>query len=235
MRRGTGTLAAAFATVSLCASALYLYQWYPFMECPAAKYSALDDGFCSIYEDFSRWNPPTREDATKAGIRDPKTALLWRAITHRSQCTCFVLIAVAQPDHLRPQAVCVTAPELLRAIASDNHLADDASRWTTAERLALSQPGGIFRFESVSARAFVARRYSDALLDTARALVAALTREQLLHALQPSTSHNDLDDFYLRRQEPDGEEHIRALAHALLEQGLLPRECTWRRRLQGAE
>jgi len=145
----------------------------------------------------------------------------------------YVLITLRSPSGSTQRVAATPAPFLLGAIDIENHLhfpdpehppQNDEEIRAKLERkelqIALSQPNRVFLFRNAQARSNVEPRYTPAILAQARQqlsghgrgaiIAAARERNSWLHRIY--TSKRGLESFRAYRD---------AVAHALLEQGIL--------------
>ncbi len=140
---------------------------------------------------------PRQADAVKAGITGEQNILYWRAM--RTTARNLVLVSVSRRG-AAPEPVVMESDSLINAL--EYELGPD---WARAYAVALAQKDRTFLFTNSEALELVRRRYTDADLERARRQLAECSDSKILHG--GCLEHTDGDA---------------ALAHALIERGLLP-------------
>jgi hypothetical protein len=126
------------------------------------------------------------------------------------------LITLVSVDGSSRRAVCIPAPFLLGAIDREHHLGDQAK----ALEIALSKADFVFQFKNPAASENVQPRYTEAILAEVRARLKGLSRSELLAGFHGGSG--SLDALYSRHRAGEYTAWRDAIAHVLLERGLLP-------------
>jgi hypothetical protein len=153
--------------------------------------------------------------AAAAAAPASREALFRRALDNHSSAPSYVLITLISADGTRRREVCLPAPFLLGAIAREGHLEADAAR-----KLALATTGLAFRFRDPAAIANVEPEYTEAVLAEIRASLQGKSRAELLAGFRDG--NGPLDALYNRHSAAEYAARRAAVAHVLLERGLLP-------------
>jgi hypothetical protein len=131
------------------------------------------------------------------------------ALRNKTTSPSYVLILLAGDSEESKRPLCTYSNFLVGAIMREmgvDHL--------QAEQIALDNSEHVFRFTKQAALDNLARRYSDADLADARALLAPYSVEELQQAFSPEAKPSPLPPNKVKRE---------AIACALLERGLSPR------------
>jgi hypothetical protein len=145
----------------------------------------------------------------------------------------YVLITLSTPGSSAERAAATPAPFLLGAIDIENHLDfpdpehppknDDEIRAKLQRKelqIALSQPDRVFLFRNTRARSNVEPRYTPAILAQARQQLSGRSRGEIIAAVRARKSW--LHRIYTSKRGLEAFRAYRdAVAHALLEQGIL--------------
>ena len=166
---------------------------------------------------------PTVQDAVRAGIAGTENIQFWRAIKDQSDNACFVLIHTIDGDTGGEDTYATEAAFLLGAIHLEHGLPYTESGNQAAETIALKTSGRVFRFKSAAALQNVPRYYSNAILEEMRAALKPYSSKELLAGFGAGGS---LHSLYNRHAHPKGHAYEFAVAHVLLERGLIPRMHT---------
>ena len=158
---------------------------------------------------------------TQLGLQGQSDRAFRTAIGDESTAPYFVLITVVDDSTGVSRAVCTEAPFLLGAIHIERRIPYNDRGSRRVQKIALSTRGHIFHFSNPNALANIPIPYSDSLLLAARGWVEAFAKDQLVADLvtEPSPVHK----FYRSRKGDDRLAYKLALAHALLERGLVVR------------
>jgi hypothetical protein len=148
-----------------------------------------------------------------AAAETPGKDLFRRALENHSTAPNFVLITLIAADGSR-RAACIPAPFLLGALARERHVGLEE-----ALRLALSQPDLAFRFKDPEAIRNVRPSYTEALLAEVRERLKRRSRPELLAGFGGS---GPLDSLYSGYRGEEYAARRDAIAHVLIERGLLP-------------
>jgi hypothetical protein len=160
----------------------------------------------------------SREDALQAGIQGENNILFWRAIQTTSMQAPFALIHVAQKDG-SVDTYATTAKFVVGAIHMEFHIPYSKRGSARAVAIALATPGQVFNFKSGAARANITRYYDEAVLTEARTALSRYSNAELLSGF---SLRGQLHSIYNQYQHPKAHGYEFAVAHVLLERGLLP-------------
>ncbi|HWY41207.1 MAG TPA: hypothetical protein VNX27_10470 [Chthoniobacterales bacterium] len=116
----------------------------------------------------------------------------------------------------KERVVCIPGSGLVGAIYFERNLDFDHASHKKARAIALSQPHR-FSFTNPKALHTVKPRYSAAMLADFRSRLAKMSRSELITALE----RHELDTFYKKGPTSGWSNRQSALAHALLERGIL--------------
>lgn len=144
----------------------------------------------------------------------------------------FVLITLRDPSSGTERAAAIPGPFLLGAIEAEYHLElrkatsdkDELRALVEQQRkevqIALAQPNRVFTFRNPIARKNVEPRYTPAILDEVRHVLASRSRTQIVAAARENQSW--LHRIYERKQDAAKLlAYQDAVAHVLLERGIL--------------
>ncbi len=161
---------------------------------------------------------PSRQDAIRAGIVGDRDILFWRAIHNDSTQAPFALISVPQPDG-SIATYATTASFVLGAIHMEHGIPYTAEGSSRAKEIALATPGHLFRFTNPAAQKNVERYYDETVLSEVRQALARYSKAELLSGFSGMGS---LHSTYNQYEHPKAHAYEFAVAHVLLERGLLP-------------
>jgi hypothetical protein len=145
-----------------------------------------------------------------------RSALFRRALENHSSAPNYVLITLVSADGSSRREVCIPAPFLLGALQREHRLAGQSR----ALDLALSKADFVFRFKDPKAGENVQPQYTEAILAEVRARLKGLSRSELLAGFHGGSG--PLDALYSRHRAGEYTAWRDAVAHILLERGLLP-------------
>ncbi len=136
----------------------------------------------------------------------------------------FVLINIRESRSDAVRTVCVTSFTLNGALAAEHHIdtGDVKSDFRRIYEIATQQPNREFRFKSRKARELVTPAYTIEMTEKARQIVARKQDAELRREVADDSS--ELTMMYRRREAKRvwrSEAFKQALAHALLERGIL--------------
>lgn len=161
---------------------------------------------------------PSVLEAHKAGVTDPDAVQFWRAMHDRSTQVPFVLIHVVQPNG-SIDTYATSASFLLGAIHIEHRLPYTDAGEARALAIALSTPCRVFRFRTRKARQNVPRYYNLEVLQEVREALRGYSNTQLLEGFAVGGT---LHSTYNRFTHPKAHAYEFAVAHVLLERGLIP-------------
>ncbi|MDF9826906.1 hypothetical protein M2447_000991 [Ereboglobus sp. PH5-10] len=147
-------------------------------------------------------------------------AFFRRAILNRSTAPNFVLITVVNDNTNEARVVCVEAPFLLGAIHRENNIPYSDEGVRKALDLALANKDQVFHFSNQEALANINPHYGDVILDAMRVVLKDIPDSALKNGFRGHGS--DLDNLYMRQEGEKYSAYRNAIAHVLLERGLLP-------------
>lgn len=136
-----------------------------------------------------------------------------RALRENSTAPLFVLISV---NNTR---TCTLAPFLLGAVQVERKLPYGKNGAREAIAIAMGTPERAFSFSNPKALSKVKREYSDHQLRDVRAKLANFTRSELKSQVKMNGS--SLQSIYSQRSHPTRQAYKYAVAHVLLENGIL--------------
>ena len=128
----------------------------------------------------------------------------------------YLLFTLHDPKTGKDRIVCTLSSGLLGAIHFERHLDFDNAGRKAAIAIALSQPHR-FTFYNTKALHTIRPRYSEAMLADFRNQLAKMCRSELLAVLE----RHELDKLYMSGPTSRWRDQRPALAHALLERGIL--------------
>jgi hypothetical protein len=152
---------------------------------------------------------------TSADADSTRRALFKRALENDSTAPSYVLITLVSADGRSRREICIPAPFLLGAITRERHI-----DYGKALEIALSTADFTFQFKDPAAIKNVQPRYTDAMLAEMRAKLKDRSRAQLLAGFR--SGRGPLDSLYARYRSEEYAARRDAIAHVLLERGLLP-------------
>lgn len=156
---------------------------------------------------------PAEADSTRS-------ALFRRALENHSSAPNYVLITLVSADGSHRRAVCIPAPFLLGAIDREHHLTGDEAGGAKALEIALATPDFAFQFKNPKAIENVQSDYTEVILAEVRAKLKGLSRSELLAGFRGGGG--PLDTLYSHRKSGEYTAWRDAIAHVLIERGLLP-------------
>ncbi len=190
--RGAAFICVGLAVVGLAAVAVY--RWTD----PSAV--AIEHVLAhSPPEDWPPSPAPSEADAVKAGITGKQNILYWRAMQNHTTAPNFILVFVSRRG-APPEAMVMEPASLITALEYEA-----IPDWVPTRACALARKDRTFLFASFEALKLVRRRYTDADLERARRQLAECSDAGILRG-----GCLEYTDSYA------------ALAHALIERGLLP-------------
>ena len=162
--------------------------------------------------------------ACSAGAADD--ASLWklyvRALENQSTAPNYVLITLVGSRATTNRVICTEAPFLLGAIHHENNLECDPAGQAKAIALVLKQKNRTFKFSNVDAIKNVQPRYTETELAEMRAAIKGYSDDDLRRGLTPEDTELQRK-LFKRSTEGRYGAYRDAVAHLLLERGLLPR------------
>lgn len=159
---------------------------------------------------------------TQPSFHAPSYDLFRRAIMNESTAPNYVLITVVNGTTNETQLVCTVAPFLLGAIHEEYKIPYDDTGCRNAMRRALAQRDRMFRFSQELALKNIGSRYSKQILGEMRAALKGLSDEELRKGF--TGFKTKLSELYSGRSYTEYSAYRDAIAHVLLERGLLPRQ-----------
>ena len=160
---------------------------------------------------------PTRQEAVNAGFTSATDIQFWRAMQSAHLGT-FVLIHVARPN--APAETFATRSRfLLGAIHREHRLPYTQEGQDAALAIALRTSGQLFSFSKRRALKNIPRYYTPSVLAEVRAGLSAFSTAALLEGF---SIHGDLHEIYSCLPHPTAHAYEYAVAHVLLERGLIP-------------
>jgi hypothetical protein len=142
-----------------------------------------------------------------------------RALTDAGTAPLYVLITLRDVKADSSRVVCIEAPFLLGAIATEQHLSYGDAGIREQLRIALDQPDREFSFSNPKALQNIQPRYTLEVLSKDRRLLEGRSRAELLKEVDVPDS--DLQRIYFSKSgSPDYEAYRDAVAHVLLEHGI---------------
>jgi len=148
-------------------------------------------------------------------------ALFTRAIQNESTAPNYVLITVVDDNTNKRRLLSTEAPFLLGAIHSERKISYDAAGVNKVRQFALSCKDRTFHFSSSDALKNVSARYDENILVEMRSALKNLTDDQLRKGFR--CDGKGLDKLYTDKPSREYSAYRDAIAHVLLERGLLPR------------
>lgn len=137
-----------------------------------------------------------------------------RAMANQSTSPNFVLVTIRDARRGSTRLVCVEAPFLEGALQREHRLdSSDAGR-RQLRHLILSSSDWTYTLSKPDALANVSPRYSPEVLEKVRALLSSRSNAELK---RPET----LDDLYVGKRGESYQAYRNAIAHVLLERGIL--------------
>ena len=152
---------------------------------------------------------------TSAEADTTRKALFKRALENSSTAPSYVLITLVSADGTSRREICIPAPFLLGAITRERHV-----DYGKALEIALSTADFNFQFKDTAAIRNVQPRYTDAMLAEMRAKLKDRSRSELLAGFH--SGRGPLDSLYALCRAEEYAARRDAIAHVLLERGLLP-------------
>ena len=149
-------------------------------------------------------------------------ALYVRALKNQSTAPNYVLITLVDKRTGSSRVACTEAPFLLGAIHQEHELAYDENGERKAMSLALTQQDRTFTFSNPRAIKNVQPRYTEKQLEEMRGAVQECSDHELRRGLTPEDTDLQRKLFGTNRERSYGA-YRDAVAHLLLERGLLPR------------
>ena len=143
------------------------------------------------------------------------------AIVDKSTAPYFVIVTVVGGSSGRSQEIFTEAPFLLGAIHIERGIPFDDRRSQRVRRTALSTKDRIFHFSNRKALCDIPMPYSGDVLAATRKWAAGFLIDELTTDL--SRLNSPVDEYYSSRKGDDYLAHKLALAHALIERGLVVR------------
>jgi hypothetical protein len=162
------------------------------------------------------WTAVVLLTLAQAEAETPRKALFRRALENHSTAPNYVLITLVSEDGRSRREACIPAPFLLGAVQREHHFPDLSKALETA----LSAADFVFQFKDPGAAENVRPRYTEAMLAEARGQLKDLSRTQLLAGFKGG--RGPLDPLYSRYRSEEYAARRDAIAHVLLERGLLP-------------
>jgi hypothetical protein len=156
----------------------------------------------------------TRESARDLLLQD----LFIRAIRNESTAPNYVLITVVDDKIKKHRVACIEAPFLLGAIHTERNLSYDKENIKRAIDIALNQKDLTFHFSNPKALKNIEPRYTDAILEEMREKLRPYSNEQLFDGFK--SNRGGFHELY--DNSSDYGAYRNAIAHVLLERGILP-------------
>jgi hypothetical protein len=147
--------------------------------------------------------------------------LFTRAIQNNSTAPNYVLITVINDRTKEARLLCTEAPFLLGAIHIERQISYDDAGCRRVKDLALGNTNRTFHFARNDALKNLACAYDDAVLTEMRSVLKPLPNEEIRKGFR--CDGEGLDKLYVRKRARDYNAYRDAIAHILLERGLLPR------------
>jgi hypothetical protein len=147
--------------------------------------------------------------------------LFTSAIQNHSTAPNYVLITVIDGSSRSNRVVCTEAPFLLGAIHREHNLGYDKTSLQKVDSLALAQRSRTFKFSNPEAIKNVQPRYTEGILDEVRRALKHYTDDELRQGLR--LEGTELSKLYDEKPGRAYGAYRDAIAHVLLERGLLPR------------
>jgi hypothetical protein len=160
--------------------------------------------------------------STSAGAADTNSwDLFTKAIQNHSTAPNYVLITVVDDNNKQQKLVCTEAPFLLGAIHRERQIFCDEAGSAEVEEIALGNKDRTFHFSRADALKNMPRRYDEKILGKVRSILKDLSDDQIRKGFR--CDGKGLDKLYMNKPKRQYSEYRDAIAHVLLERGLLPR------------
>jgi hypothetical protein len=147
--------------------------------------------------------------------------LFTRAIQNDSTAPNYVLITVVNDKTKEAGLVCTEAPFLLAAIHRERQITYDHPGVRKVKDLALAQTNRTFQFSREDALKNITHYYNEAMLIEMRSALKRFSNEEIRKGFRGDGQ--GLDKLYMQKPSQQYSAYRDAIAHVLLERGLLPR------------
>jgi hypothetical protein len=151
----------------------------------------------------------------------PVHDLFTRAIQNDSTAPNYVLITVVNDKTKEARSVCTEAPFLLGAIHRERQISYDNAGVRKVKDLALAQTNRTFHFSREDALKNITHYYNDAILTEMRSALKRFSDEEIRKGFRGDGQ--GFDKLYMDKPRQQYSAYRDAIAHVLLERGLLPR------------
>lgn len=148
-------------------------------------------------------------------------ALYEKAIKTDSTAPNYVLITVVDTKANRSYVICTEAPFLLAAIHHEQDIEFNEAGSRRAEAFALKQKNRIFQFSKPGSLKNIEPRYPERILNEVREILKRYSNDELIRGF--TGKKTELSKLYNEQSEHLYGAYRDAIAHVLLERGLLPR------------
>jgi hypothetical protein len=162
--------------------------------------------------------------ATTSGMHSTQSSsytssMFARAVSKQSTSPLYVLITVRNGNTGAVEETATPAPLLLWALSVEKHLSYDPKSLPELRRIANSEPSRTFVFTSNTVIDRIRRLYTTQQLAEARRFIERVSSDDLRQQIRAGES--TVHAFYNHREGQLFQSYEDALAHALLERGIL--------------